>query len=196
MARDYKHTPKHSAKGGQRNSMLPFVSGLAVGLLVAVIIYFWAGLSRQVVTPVAEPDSKSAISAPDETRPVPGEDTAKPKPRFDFYTILPEMEVKVPEWKLNTSEDDAEQVMQPGAYVFQVGSFQRFQEADRAKAQLALQGLSANIQRVLINGQDVWYRVRIGPFTDAEELKGVRARLIENEMDFMLLRIRSEEVST
>ena len=41
--------------------------------------------------------------------------------------------------------------------------------------------------------QDVWYRVRIGPFTDAGELQEMRARLVEHELDFMLLRIKNDD---
>jgi len=45
-------------------------------------------------------------------------------------------------------------------------SSQRYQDADRVNTRLALAGVSAGIQRVVINGSDVWYRVRVGPFND------------------------------
>lgn len=192
MARDYKHTPRQTAKAANRYSVLPFLTGLSIGLFVALLVYLWE--PRGIGSAPGETDihARPMAASPDETgqEAVAAPDT--PKPRFDFYTILPEMEVKVPDWKLSRSKEAPDPEIEPGAYVFQVGSFQKYQDADRAKAQLALTGISANIQRVVINGQDVWYRVRIGPFTDAAELQDMRARLVERELDFMLLRIKSD----
>lgn len=132
------------------------------------------------------------------------------KPHFDFYTILPEREIEIaprdpaganstrsatrlPERELEIRQrslaSPPSQRSANAAYVLQVGSFRRFQDADRSKASLALLGLSADIQRVVINGDDVWYRVRLGPFDERPELDAVRARLTENEIDSLLLRI-------
>ena len=36
-----------------------------------------------------------------------------------------------------------------GAYVLQAGSYKKFEDADRVKAQLALQGIESTVQRVL-----------------------------------------------
>ena len=71
----------------------------------------------------------------------------------------------------------------------QVGSFKAFEDADRVKATLALHGVTASIQRVVINGQEVWHRVHVGPFVSEEEIRAVRVRLLENGMDSILLRI-------
>jgi hypothetical protein len=57
---------------------------------------------------------------------------------------------------------------------FRPVALQRYQDADRVKARLALAGVSAGIQRVVINGSDVWYRVRVGPFNDLKSLQGAR----------------------
>ncbi len=75
--------------------------------------------------------------------------------------------------------------------MIQVGSFQRYQDADRVTARLALAGVSAGIQRVVINGSDFWYRVRIGPFNDLKSLQGARQRLTEGGFNYTLLVSRS-----
>ncbi|MGH8611264.1 MAG: SPOR domain-containing protein, partial [Gammaproteobacteria bacterium] len=74
------------------------------------------------------------------------------------------------QWSLDTSD------------LIQVGSFQRFQEADKMKARLELIGISADIQRVTISGTDVWFRVRVGPFKDLKKLQSTRSRLAENNI--------------
>ena len=49
-------------------------------------------------------------------------------------------------------------------YYLQAGSFRRFEDADRVKAQLALLGVVAGVQRVTINGGETWHRVRVGSY--------------------------------
>ena len=79
-------------------------------------------------------------------------------------------------------------------YVLQVGSFKEFEAADEVKAELALLGVPADIQRVVINGQDVRHRVRIGPYKSVTKLQEARDRLIENDLDFMLLKLKMDDI--
>ena len=102
------------------------------------------------------------------------------------------MEVPISDWDLAEQEQPGEQTensLSGGTYLLQVGSFKRFEDADRAKASLALRGIEANIQRVVINGQDVWFRVHVGPLSDVAEIRRMRIKLIESDTDFILLRI-------
>lgn len=62
-------------------------------------------------------------------------------------------------------------------YVLQVGSYKSFQEADRTKAKLALQGMEAFIQKVSIEGRGDFYRVRIGPYQQLDAMLNVGDRL-------------------
>ena len=73
--------------------------------------------------------------------------------------------------------------------MLQVGSFKQHEDADRAKAQLALNGIEADIHRVVINGQDVWYRVHVGPFETIEKIQEMRKKLIEADREFIVLKI-------
>jgi cell division protein FtsN len=74
--------------------------------------------------------------------------------------------------------------------MLQVGSFQRAGDAERLKASLALIGLQASVQRVTIDGEQTWHRVRLGPYTDPARLDAARARLREHDYQAMVLRIR------
>lgn len=191
MARDYKHAV-HRGKSTERppGSWLSFFSGLGIGLTVAFFVYVWVDYLPRPGSLGTVADAQGDNPAPASTVPVENELTsALPKPKFDFYKILPEIEVKVPDWEIQPDRPEREGAFLPGTYVLQVGSFQRHEDADRAKAKLALQGIEAKIQRVVINGQDVWFRVHVGPFRDIEKIKAMRMKLLENDMDFILLRI-------
>jgi len=132
----------------------------------------------------------------------------KSSTRFEFYTMLPEMEVAVPEEALNRP---APKIMpgasaQPSAapaavasarppgsgdhYLLQVGSFRNRADAERVKANLALLGLRAAIQTVSIDGTRTWHRVRAGPYTGLAALKQARARLRENHFQSIVLKVR------
>jgi cell division protein FtsN len=101
--------------------------------------------------------------------------------------MLPNFEVVVPE-KETVVTRDASQAAKKGAYVLQAGSYKKFEDADRVRAQLALQGIQSNVQRVAIDN-DTWHRVRIGPISDPAELNRVRDRLKEAEVDFLVVRV-------
>lgn len=193
MARDYKNTSTKKTKGKEKplGSWLSFLSGLALGLLVAFVIYIWrdevpdvkgGGIlskAEEIIFEKGPENTEFSDIAIDDT----------PTPKFDFYNILPEVEVKVPDWQLERSENSPTENLETGTYVMQVGSFKELTDADRAKAQLALNGMHAKIHRVVINGQDVWYRVHLGPFRQAAEVQAMRRKLIESKRDFIVLKI-------
>ena len=192
MPRDYKNSGSKKSKKREKppGSWLSFLSGLACGLLVAFVVYLWRdevpsiGPQRAVeIEQVIYEDDPENTEFSD----IAIDDT--PTPKFDFYNILPEVEVKVPDWQLEETDDDKAGSLQPGNYVLQVGSFKEVKDADRAKAQLALSGLQAKIHRVVINGQDVWYRVHIGPFRDEQKIQATRRKLIESKKDFIVIRM-------
>lgn len=194
--RDYKNSTAQKRKRKKTAAANPgnwwsFLSGLSLGLLVAFGVYLWAGSLPppvEVVGRFAQHDNPNS----DFTGPITEPIVELPRPKFDFYKILPEMEVPISDWDLAEQEQPGEQTensLSGGTYVLQVGSFKRFEDADRAKASLALRGIEANIQRVVINGQDVWFRVHVGPLSDVAEIRRMRIKLIESDTDFILLRI-------
>ncbi|MGH8644932.1 MAG: SPOR domain-containing protein [Gammaproteobacteria bacterium] len=174
MARDYKPIAR---RGGTMEGILPFLLGLALGLAVALMVYF----QKRSIAPAAKPvlTQKEAPQQP----PV-------AKPRFDFYTILLEQGVKVPTQDLKLEEEpkQTERENMERGQVLQLGSFRDFQDADQRKANLALLGLSARIERVVLKGGQNRYRVRMGPFPQDVQLEAVRSRLEENQIDFITLR--------
>ena len=103
-----------------------------------------------------------------------------PKPRFDFYNMLPEMEVAVPDEPVEERVPANEPSMTSAGYLVQVGSFKRNADADRVRAQLALLGIEARVVSARIGPQDIRYRVRSGPYRDRAALDRLRQRLAQN----------------
>jgi len=162
-------------------------TGLAIGLGIGLVAYLHQTRVKQLV-PVQATSEKQAVRTPQKKQ----DATQKPaKSQFDFYTLLPEMEVVVPE--LEDTPDASQhlaKIEKDAGYILQTGSFRSFDEADGLKANLALIGIEANIQTVAINGENTWYRVRIGPYTDLNRLKQIRMRLKQNNIDFIVLKIK------
>lgn len=175
-SRDYK-------RRRQRNDFFSGWTGLIIGLLaglgIGVAIYL---IDRPAPEPAAGPPPPPASTRESEA-------PAEPETRYDFYEMLPNFEVVVPEKERDVSRDaPTTDVRKQGAYVLQVGSYRDFKEADRVRAQLALQGIESKVQRVSVDS-DTWHRVRVGPITDLKELNRVRDRLREAEMDVLVIRV-------
>jgi len=86
------------------------------------------------------------------------------------------------------TSDGAGAAPQESSYVLQVASFGDYQSADRTKAALALSGLEAFIQKVSVEGQGDFYRVRLGPYEEFDEMKRIGAVL--SELGYQALRFR------
>ena len=117
---------------------------------------------------------------------LPEANTAKPAemPRFDFYTILPNQEVVVPDPE---PDDKKAKPVPEGVYYLQVGSFRNLDDANGRRARVILLGTEASIQSVIID-RDTWHRVRVGPYKDLARLREVRQRLRDNKIETLLVR--------
>ena len=168
--------------------------GLAIGLSVAFAIYV-NGRDTPLPSPprTAEPASMAAeVDVPPavDTAPAPAGGGEPRESRFDFYDMLPTFEVIIPDQEPVVNTDTEPQaVVEPGVYVLQAGSFTRHEDADRRRAQLALQGIESTIQRVTIDDK-TYHRVRIGPVSDLEELNVLRRRLREANIDVLRMRLQ------
>ena len=175
VSRDYKRSKARSE---------PF-SGWT-GLLIGFIAGFGVGLALYLFDPRSAPQNGGPAPEPASTRESSGDEPAE---RYDFYEMLPNFEVVVPEKEAAVRRDlPAAPVAKAGSYVLQVGSYRDFKEADRVRAQLALQGIESKVQRVSVDN-DTWHRVRIGPITDLAELNRIRDRLREADMELLVIRV-------
>ena len=200
MSRDFARSDsprrgrsRSAPKSRPRSARGPFLIGLTLGLTVALGVYL---VDHAYVSLDELLGEEGAASSP-----VPqAKSTARP--RFDFYTILPEMEVVIPEEPEASGTPSrpapvaapAAAVTPPpaakaGGYILQAGSFRSATDADGLKAQLALLGYQASVQTVTIN-QDTYHRVRVGPYADRVSADAARERLRANAVATMLLRLK------
>jgi cell division protein FtsN len=200
MARDYGKRPRGRKSGGARSTgltskLLWLGGGLAGGLVLGYAGYHLTAQVQQqhtgdpTVAIAPAPPTPAQKPAPAARPTPPFEPKAEQAPRFDFYTLLPEMEVEITDDKLNEAMQALPKSADRGPYILQVGSFRRHDEADNLKARLALLGIEASIQTVIIRDDDIWYRVRVGPYNSIRDLAQVRNRLNRNNIQHMLLRI-------
>lgn len=187
MARDYK--PKRKRASGF-SGWLGVVFGLSVGLGVAAVVYF---KDRHSDAPTAQ-TAKTAKKRLHGSEPPDAEagDSGAPEESaksYDFYSMLPKFEVVVPEKDKDVKHDiRAVPETRRGTYVLQAGSYKNFADADRVRAQLALQGVESKVQKVSVDN-DTWHRIRIGPISKLDELNRLRTILRKADVDVLVIRV-------
>ena len=131
-----------------------------------------------------KPGAKNAATAKEEKKP---EVKPGPKmPQFDFYTILPEKEVVVPEYEIKTrTREERVGKAKETHYIMQAGSFKTFKEADQLRSKLASMGIESKVQKAKV-GSVNWYRVKMGPYTQTASVNTIRARLRQNGIDVII----------
>jgi cell division protein FtsN len=232
MPRDYKHHVTRRRKSRPVSPWVGMAAGLLIGLFAAAIAYLKliAPPAPKIAAPAFMPETREPAAKPTLPQEAKQEEqTPSPSPakqRFDFYTILPEMEVVIPEEETSakTAPDAFKPAVKPatavlestpdvspvtktatelpqgqpnirpaeparGNYFLQSDSFRVVDQADRLKAQLALLGLEASVQKVTINKSTI-HRVRVGPFADFSSLEQARALMRQHGIQSTPVMIR------
>ena len=185
---------------GSRSKGVPRWLMLLLGLGIGIAgVYFYQMLRERGVN--LSSVTKVFTSSEKKTDDKKKDADAKPaKPKFDFYTILPETETVLPEKtpaktkaKPEARPETAKVAPEPGvSYMLQAASFATFSEADQLKARLTISGLGAQIQKVSIEGRGDYYRVRLGPFSKIEELDSASQQLQQIGLKPIRLKVKKE----
>ena len=195
MSRDYKPRPQ-GRKAGQRGKKFdqqPSIGLWKWMLITAIIIafvVFLVYLRSNGSTPENPPQTSQTV--PNKTGVagvVAPKEEQKPEiklPQFDFYTILPEKEVVVPEYEIKTrTREERVGKAKETHYMMQAGSFKTFKEADRLRAKLAAMGIASKVQKAKV-GDVNWYRVKMGPYAQTESVNAIRARIRQHGIDAII----------
>ena len=185
--RDYK-TPQRG-RGVEFGRLREFGFGTLVGVVLATAVFVYVGGRRQ-----SSHDAVADVPHPDPHRKAPTDTDAgggaQASEKYDFYQMLPNFEVVVPEKEKDVKRDlpATAKIERPGIYVLQVGSYRNESDADRVRDQLSKEGVDAKVQRVAVD-TDVWHRVRIGPITKLDELNKLRKQLQAADVDAIVIRV-------
>ncbi len=180
--RDYK---KASRRPLDVARLREFGAGLLVGVVITSALFLYKSDGHKVAPPESLRPEPQKVAKTD-SDPAAGGSRGE---SYDFYQMLPHFEVVVPEKDRDVKRDvPTARIERPGVYVLQAGSYRNLPDAERVRAQLALQGINAQVQRVAVDN-DVWHRVRVGPISDLAELNRVRKQLQAAEVDGLVIRV-------
>ena len=179
---------RRGSAGLPRGMAMTIVLLLCTGL---VAWYFRGELDTGFGSPAGTDSAAEKESAPEGAKQAAGKPGGEKPPaeatdRFEFYDMLPDAEVEVPEQPESNGPPAPPPVSVPGTYVIQAGAFPDFAEADKVKARLALLGVESQIQAAEANGA-TYHRVRIGPIDDLDQLNRLRARLRQNGIEYLVI---------
>jgi cell division protein FtsN len=183
--RDYKRPAR---RAWDISRLREFGAGALVGLVLASAVFIYKSDAKKAPLPEAPRPEQQRAAKSEATEAAAA--SAEASDRYDFYEMLPNFEVVVPEKDREVKRDVAgtARIDRPGVYVLQAGSYRNQADAERVSAQLKLQGIDAKVQRVAVDN-DVWHRVRIGPINDLAELNKVRKQLRAADVDGLVIRV-------
>ncbi len=200
MARDYKHrvqSPSYSSsRRKQKKSSVALWRWLVVIALIVAFVVFLNMIRKMVpelVSGKPEAETPQLVEKLKQELPVKPQVVAEPEkpaeppapaepeePRYDFYTILPQAEVVVPDYEIKTRV--REQLVgktKATKYVMQAGSFREASEAERHKAKLALLGIESRVEKAKV-GNVIWHRVKVGPYDSPASVSTIKELLQKN----------------
>lgn len=187
-ARRGKSQARRSGSRGFPVWLLALAVGLLLGVGLAAVFVMREGFDPSRLLPTPNPGAQ----APRESEPPVAqrsEPAAKPKPKYDFYTLLAEKEVVIPDTELRASRTAPTPApAAPGErLLLQVGAFRESRDAEAVKAKLALSGQVARIETVSTDS-GTWHRVRLGPYDSLQALESARQLLTSNGEQVIAIR--------
>jgi cell division protein FtsN len=191
MAKRRKRRSTRQKKQSEYPGWIWMIFGLAMGLSVAFAVYVKdrepeLGIIAEQQDPASMQDT---IDNNGETKEAAAVEEVPPKTRFEFYDLLPAFEMIITDEAPDIDQDvEPQAIDEPGIYLLQAGSFSTHNDADRRRAELALNGIESRVQRARVNDRD-YFRVYIGPIEDLDELNVTRSRLRAAKIDVMRIRL-------
>jgi len=190
MAKTRRTSGSRSRKKGR--GWLWLVAGLVLGAAVMFGVQYFVYKDHKPFPGLA--GLFRADKKPDKVseKPMPADGERRTtKTKLDFYTILPG-ETLLPEPKPDKGRKAAraESPEKGATYVLQAAAYAHLEDADRLKAKLALNGLEAHIEKIIVGDKGAHYRVRLGPYSSIEALDAANARLSNLGIKAMRLKVQ------
>ena len=211
--RGASRSPRKNSKKRQVPGWVWLFTGVAAGLFLAFLVHL-AQVQKEAGT-------ATLVKAPEQSGQGKGKngDTSKAngdEPTFDFYAVLPKMEVIVPKSKdekpapakkpaTSGRDDKPSTAAKPATstnggttanagdgkiYMLQAGSFRNASDADRRRAELILNGYEVRLQPVKLENGDTWHRVMIGPYNSVNTLHKAQDQLASNGVETLPIQVK------
>jgi cell division protein FtsN len=179
MPKDFaKKSPRRAATRNKPESRVPGWVWLLTGAVLGAFIMFLVRLSEMPAgksTRAPEPPTATKATNP----------AKKEQPRFDFYNLLKESEVPVPQAE---EKQSATVAAEPQQFILQVASFKDARDAEQLRAELILLNLEAHVETAKVRNGETWHRVLVGPFESRSRLAKARSILASNRLEALVLK--------
>jgi len=164
MAKRRKITRRKTAK-------YPLIKGILIGLLGGLLLVLGVTFYvNDILLPVTNTVDGLIVDT----------DTSEKKPRLSFYDSLLVDSETVKEKKRDKVRVKNREEKK---YFLQVAAFRSSKEADNLKAKLALAGFTSRIEKSDLEKDDIWYRVRLGPYESETELWATKTALNQHNFE-------------
>jgi cell division protein FtsN len=197
MAKKKRRRAAGRRKADQRKpGWLWMLMGLLFGFGIATVVYFTDIRGTGTAIAISKPPVAVKTLVLPEASKKPKAEKEPPEDAgitFDFYEMLPNLDVEVYEEKKPVApkpvpvKKTPPPASVPGIYILQAGSFSTFADANRRKAQIALLGVRAEIKKGLAGSKTV-YRVYTNPLETPTQVNSVSKKL--NNANIEVLRKR------
>ncbi len=209
MARDYaKRARQEQVKKGLNGNVLLFILIVCMAGIISIGIYVYQNVNEspqqkldhliaQIKMYLHHEKTKTSILAKTHVVQQPKE---APEVRFNFYTELPNMQVKLPEVEQMSGDKQISAVRQEvlaktkapplveelkkekdnatgaGQYILQLGLFKNETAAGQARISLLLTGCEAQVVQTT-EGTQTLYRIQTGPYATLTQVKVAQKQL-------------------
>ena len=206
-----KKNPKKVAESAGLPVWFWLISGVVIGAFVSFLVYLKLNVDVDENAAKVVHEKKAPVSEQPVEEKV--EQSKEERGRFEFYSILPKRNVEVPveveevkkevtkkevitkekEVVINKQRETSKSppVKKQYAnrlYILQVGSFKRFKDADKRKANLAFLGVVSKIHAIS-RANKTMYRVQVGPYDNLAKINQIASTLKQNKIPSLLMKV-------
>jgi cell division protein FtsN len=192
-------TSHHSKKSGI--TLFGVVLGIIIGLAVAIAVALY-------IARAPSPDTMRPV-IPEKTHPAPQTGATRSSPSFDLSEFEEPRIVEVPPASESTQRTtplpESQTSSKPlpkhfptrplqtpshrnpsAGYYLQAGAYRTAEGAEQQRAHLALQGIESTVSQRVNRGL-LYFRVRVGPFAQLEEMNTMREKLADIGVDVIVI---------
>lgn len=186
------------------------VIGFLPGAIIALMVFLYK-TEPEIKNPYHTTNKPSSAQVDNTHKATePGQENTGKKPaasdevEYTFFTELPKREVLISEQELakelrgkirppppdpKVKEPETKTPTPGKIYILQAGSFKRQAQAESHKARLALLGVVSQIETISLKSE-LWYRVRIGPFENYDEIQENLDRLRKHDISAIVVKLK------